>query len=99
MEVFTIGSTWRRGRRSASAPQRSRARALSNDRTKSPVRVAGSDVRIAPAIETACSDGPTAAPRRGTILVSTQTSGGDPDLDGYNVVLDTNAVRILPVNG
>jgi len=56
-------------------------------------------VALCVGIATACSDGPTAAPRRGTILVFTKTSGGDPDLDGYNVVLDTNAVRILPVNG
>ena len=46
----------------------------------------------------ACSDGPE-APQRGAIRVVTQTSGGDPDLDGYVVVLDTNASQAFHVNG
>jgi Tol biopolymer transport system component len=46
----------------------------------------------------ACGDGP-AAPQRGTIRIVTETSGGDPDLDGYMVVLDANANQALPVNG
>ncbi len=45
----------------------------------------------------ACSDGP-AAPQRGTVRIVNQTSGGDPDLDGYMVVLDGNTRRLLPVN-
>ena len=53
---------------------------------------------LAVALAAACSDGP-AAPQRGAIRVVTQTSGGDPDLDGYVVVLDANTSRPFLVNG
>jgi len=49
-------------------------------------------------LSAACNDGP-AAPQRGTVRISAQTSGGDPDLDGYVVILDANTNRLFPVNG
>jgi hypothetical protein len=42
----------------------------------------------------ACSDGSTAPTEHGRIKVSVQTSGGDPDEDGYEVVV-TSEVRQL----
>jgi len=46
-------------------------------------------------VAAACSDGPT-APRLGTIRVAVVTSGGDQDIDGYEVVLDSTTRQ--PVN-
>jgi Tol biopolymer transport system component len=46
---------------------------------------------------TACSDAPS-APRSGTVRVSVRTSGGDPDFDGYEVVVDP-ARRSIATNG
>jgi hypothetical protein len=44
------------------------------------------------ALGAACSDGPT-RPRNGTIRVTVQTSGGDPDADGYVLILDSDVGR------
>lgn len=43
------------------------------------------------------SDGPT-APLPGNIRVSVTTTGGDPDLDGYQIVLDSNPGLAVPLN-
>jgi hypothetical protein len=45
----------------------------------------------------ACSDVPS-APRSGTVRVTVRTSGGDPDFDGYEVVVDP-ARRSVEGNG
>ena len=46
-------------------------------------------------LATAC-DGPTpTVPDAGEILVSVQTSGGDPDADGYEVVVGSDMRRLL----
>ena len=45
----------------------------------------------------ACSDAPS-APRSGTVRVTVRTSGGDPDFDGYEVVVDP-ARRLVDANG
>jgi hypothetical protein len=45
---------------------------------------------------TVCSDGPT-SPRLGTIVVSIQTSGGDPDIDGYDFLVDSGPRHRLGV--
>ncbi len=44
----------------------------------------------------ACNDSPS-APRSGTVRVTVRTSGGDPDFDGYEVVLD-QARRTVDAN-
>lgn len=44
----------------------------------------------------ACSDGPT-APKPGSIRFMVTTTGGDPDLDGYQLVVDASPpVSVLP---
>jgi TolB protein len=43
----------------------------------------------------ACSDGLTAPTERGNIKVSVETSGGDPDEDGYEVVVPSEARRFI----
>jgi hypothetical protein len=43
----------------------------------------------------ACSDGPTAPTAPGNIKVSVQTSGGDPDEDGYDVVVSSEVRQVI----
>jgi Tol biopolymer transport system component len=45
----------------------------------------------------ACNDGPT-MPQNGTIRVSVKTSGGDLDIDGYQVFVDSTMRRSFFVN-
>jgi TolB protein len=47
----------------------------------------------------ACSDGLTAPTERGNIKVSVETSGGDPDEDGYEVVVPSEARRFVTSQG
>jgi hypothetical protein len=41
-------------------------------------------------LASACGDGPTAPAEPGSIRVTITTTGGDPDVDGYELVLDGN---------
>src|SRR5690242_12421400 len=43
-------------------------------------------------LSAACSDGPT-MPQTGTIRVTVRTSGGDLDVDGYQVFVDSTTYR------
>jgi WD40 repeat protein len=48
-------------------------------------------------VAAACGDAPT-APRVGTLRVSVQFTGGDPDVDGFDIVVDSNAPQHLAPN-
>lgn len=50
------------------------------------------------AVATACRDVPTAAPTVGTIVVSVETYGGDPDWNGYAVVVGSERRSLAPVD-
>jgi hypothetical protein len=49
-------------------------------------------------LASACGDGPT-APAVGTLRLSVQTSGGDLDIDGYDLVVDSAQPRYVSTSG
>src|SRR5690348_2038452 len=49
-------------------------------------------------LASACSDGPT-APAVGTLRLSVKTSGGDLDIDGYDIVVDSAQPRYVSTSG
>jgi hypothetical protein len=55
-------------------------------------------VALVAVLALACGDGPTAPPL-GAVRLSVETSGGDLDIDGYEIVVDSGMRRYVATNG